>query len=384
MCASHCIQIRTIVSPWNTMSEESYGLSKTHASTEGDAPVLDYLPRKPVYLPRIGLIGAGGITEYHLRAYSKHGLNVVAIANPTLEKAQLRRDEFYPQANVYTDAGTIFADDSIDVVDIATYPNERVALIEQAIDAGKHVLSQKPFVTDLDVGQRLVDKADARGVLLAVNQNGRWAPHYRYISQAIRAGIIGEISTIDFAQQWDHRWTVGTTFEEIHHLLLYDFGVHWFDFAHCFTGIAEAERVYASVRSATYQKARPPFLASSIIDYPNAQVRINFNAHVAYGQRDGVVICGEHGTIRSTGEGLNQHKVVIETEGKRGVPALDGDWFSNGFEGTMLELLNAISENRQPENNARDNLASLALCFAAVRSADCGEPQVPGTIRRLL
>jgi predicted dehydrogenase len=42
--------------------------------------------------------------------------------------------------------------------------------------AKKHVLSQKPFVLDLDTGARLADLADEMGVKFAVNQNGRWAP----------------------------------------------------------------------------------------------------------------------------------------------------------------------------------------------------------------
>ena len=50
-------------------------------------------------------------------------------------------------------------------------------MIETALAAGKHVLSQKPFVLDLDDGTRLADLADESGVVLAVNQNGRWAPH---------------------------------------------------------------------------------------------------------------------------------------------------------------------------------------------------------------
>lgn len=367
------------------MSDEGYGLSKTGQSADAEAPALDYLPPAPPpgYRPRIGLIGAGGITEYHLSAYRKHGLDVVAIANPTLAKAARRRDSFYPDARITTDANDILADDSIEIVDIATHPGPRVRLMEQAIAAGKHVLSQKPFVTDLDVGQRLADLADARGVRLAVNQNGRWAPHYRYVARAIHAGIIGTAGSVDFAQQWDHTWTVGTPFEQIRHLLLYDFGVHWFDFAHCFTGNARAERVFASVRSTPYQKARPPFLAGALIDYPEAQVRIAFNAHVRFGQQDSVTVCGELGTIRSAGEGLNAHKVTIHADGSHASPNLQGDWFSNGFEGTMLELIRAIHENRPPENNARDNLESLALCFAAVRSADTGLPQVPGSVRQL-
>ena len=64
-------------------------------------------------------------------------------------------------------------------------------------------------------------------------------------------------------------------------------------------------------------------------------------------------------------------------------PKLKGSWFPGGFAGPMGELLCAIEENRVPQNNARDNLKSLALCFAAIQASTTGLPQVPGTVRKL-
>jgi hypothetical protein len=64
-------------------------------------------------------------------------------------------------------------------------------------------------------------------------------------------------------------------------------------------------------------------------------------------------------------------------------PRLKGSWFPDGFHGTMAELLSAIAENREPSNSARNNLASLSLCYAAVASAERGEAVKPGSIRRL-
>ena len=64
-------------------------------------------------------------------------------------------------------------------------------------------------------------------------------------------------------------------------------------------------------------------------------------------------------------------------------PKLVGSWFPDGFHGTMAELLASIEEQREPMNSARNNLASLALCFAAVASAERGKPVVPGTVRKL-
>jgi len=55
----------------------------------------------------------------------------------------------------------------------------------------------------------------------------------------------------------------------------------------------------------------------------------------------------------------------------------------DGFRGTMGELLCAIEEDREPRNSARNNLQSLALCFAALASADSGEPVSPWEARKV-
>ena len=170
------------------IDQDRYALVAEKAA-ETTAPDLPYRPRDPSgYRPGIGLIGAGGITVSHLDAYKKAGYRVLAISNPTLSKAAARRDAFFPDARISTDHEAVLACPGVEVVDIATHPAERVALIEAAIDAGKHVLSQKPFVLDLDVGERLCDCAASNGVRLAINQNGRWAPHFAYMREAVKAG----------------------------------------------------------------------------------------------------------------------------------------------------------------------------------------------------
>jgi hypothetical protein len=112
---------------------------------------IDFRPQFPKkYRPGIGLIGCGGITAHHLEAYRDAELNVVALCDIRLDTAKKRRDEFYPNADVYGDYYQLLKREDIEVVDIATHPPERADIIQQALEADKHVLSQKPFVVDLD------------------------------------------------------------------------------------------------------------------------------------------------------------------------------------------------------------------------------------------
>lgn len=348
------------------------------------APDLPYQPRSPShYRPAIGLIACGGITHHHLTAYRAAGYAVVALCDLVLARAKRRRDEFYPEADVYRDYRKLLARDDVEVVDIATHPPERPAIIRDALRAGKHVLSQKPFVLDLDVGSRLADLADRKGVRLAVNQNGRWAPHFSYIRQAIAAGLLGRVSAGHLSVHWDHTWVKGTVFEKIKHLILYDFAIHWFDILHCFMGDRPARRVHASAISTQGQPVRPPMLGQAMIEFDDAQASLAFDADTHFGPQDRTYVTGDCGTIQSVGADNKSQVLTLSTDQGQACPKLKGAWFSDGFRGTMGELLCAIEENREPSNSARDNLKSLELCFAAVASAERGEPVLPGTVRRL-
>ena len=174
------------------MSDEAHSLT-SKAVPEVAPPVIDYLPPMPARRDHpIALIGAGGISSAHLDAYRKAGFNVKVIASRTLAHAVARRDAFFPEAEATDDVAGTIARPDIAVVDITTHPEDRAPLIEAALDAGKHVLSQKPYVLDLAIGERLADLAEARGLMLAVNQQGRWAPHLAFMREAVRQGLVGQ------------------------------------------------------------------------------------------------------------------------------------------------------------------------------------------------
>jgi predicted dehydrogenase len=348
------------------------------------APVLPYRPHDPKrYRPGIGLIGCGGITKWHLTAYKNAEYDVVALCDVDLARAKLRRDEFYPQAVALEDIHQLLARDDIEVVDIATHPPERPPLIEAALRARKHVLSQKPFVLDLDVGERLADLADQMGVKLAVNQNARWAPHFSYIREAVRAGLLGSVDAVHCDVHWDHSWVKGTVFETVRHLILYDFAIHWFDFLTSLMRDSTPRRVFASMARSATQTVAPPLLAQAMVDYESAQATLIFDGFTRFDRMDRTLVVGSAGAIRSDGASSETQRVELTTSDGIARPRLKGTWFPDGFHGTMAELLSAIAADREPTHSARNNLASLSLCFAAVASAERGEPVRPGAVRQL-
>lgn len=358
---------------------DDYALASS-AALEMPAPVLPYAPPRPRKRHPIALVGAGGISFAHLDAYRSYGFDVVAILSRDVAKARDRAREFFPRADVMTDYAALLARPDIEIVDLTPHPEDRYPLMEQALRAGKHVLSQKPFVTDLDAGERLVALARARGVKLAVNQNGRWAPHLAWMRAAVAAGLVGEVMAVHCAVHWDHRWIRGTAFEQVPDVVLFDFAVHWFDFVTSIAGRL-ADRVQAQALHPPFAQMAAPMLGAALMDFGTAQASLVFDAATPYGPQDTTYVAGSAGSLIARGPDLGNQTVELHTAKGVARPELRGGWFNDGFAGTMGALMVAIEQDAEPENGAEGNLLSLANCFAALKAAQSGQAEIPGAVR---
>ncbi len=356
-------------------STDDYALVAKVAA-EIEAPDLPYRPPMPRDRSApIALVGAGGISGAHLDAYARYGLNVVAICSRDLERARARRDAHFPNARVTDNFDSVLRDPDVRVLDLTAHPDVRLVLMRRALNADKHVLSQKPFVENLDYGRELVELAHRRRLKLAVNQNGRWAPHLAYIRETVRAGLIGAVTGVHVEIRWNHGWITGTSFEAVDDLILWDFGVHWFDFLASIIG-DRARFVHATTSRAVGQTARPSLLAQALVTFDGGHASLVFDGASRYGARDSTSVIGANGVVSSQGADLGHQAVELYTEAGVARPQLTGSWFNDGFAGAMGELLCAIEDGREPLNSARGNLLSLNLCQAALRSVGAGAPVV--------
>jgi predicted dehydrogenase len=357
---------------------------KAAKAAKTEAPELPYqspTPTRPV--PPIALIGCGGIARNHLEAYRDKGYPVTVLCDINIEAAERFRDEFFPNAEVTNDPDAVLTRDDIKVVDLATHPDHRLEQIRKALENGKHVLSQKPFVTDIDVGCELVALAQQKNLKLAVNQNGRWAPYFSYLREALKADLLGEIVSCDIHIAWDHSWIEGTRFEQMHHIVLYDFAIHWFDIVRCVFGEREAKQVFSQIEKSRGQKLASPLSAQSMIQFDGGLASLVFHAHTKFSPAESTVVTGTKGTFRSSGPVCGNDEISLTTEAGEARIELEGAWFNDGFAGAMGELLCAVEEDREPANAAAHNLKSLEFCFAAVASAERGQPIKPGKVRSM-
>jgi predicted dehydrogenase len=327
----------------------------------------------PSHRPGVGIIGCGHIVKLaHLPAYAAYGVDVVGVYDSSAEAVDGIQSRFPVVGRVFESVDELLADPRIEVVDIATHPAVRRGLIERAIEAGKHVLSQKPFAVDLAAARELVEMAESRGVRLAVNQNGRWAPPWRIATLLLEQGHVGEVCAVTHLFEHDFEWTVGTAYDEIEHFVLYDFAVHWIDITRCWlhekTAMSVSAREYRTPMQRPGQHA--PWGALVTVDYADGSSAVIRSVGLAT-HRPGnpFWIHGTKGTIRGS---IRKGTDFVELE-RQGVVqrySLEGEWLPDGFAGSLGELCTAIVEGREPYNSARHNLLSLQMTLAACRSAD--------------
>ena len=182
----------------------------------------------------VGVIGAGGIvTGAHLPAYRKAGLPVHAITDIDSEKAQSAAEEFNI-TRVYSSAKELLADPDIEVVDIAVPAAEQPALLLAALEAGKHVLAQKPLSTTVEDALDMAAKAQETGLHVGVNQQLRFDEGIAAAHRMVDLGWIGKVSgfsiTVNLDTPW-HLWDWALSMprlEVLVHSIHYHDVVRWF------------------------------------------------------------------------------------------------------------------------------------------------------------
>lgn len=342
-------------------------------------PRVDHLPSFPDGCrPGIGIVGCGRIVRSdHLPSYRRYGQRVVGVYDPRPEVTQGVREAFGVET-VFATLEELLAHPDVEIVDVATHPAVRPELVRRAFAAGKHVLAQKPLALDVETARDLVAEADALGLRLAVNQNGRWAPAWRAATLLVQAGVVGDVAAVTHLYHHDYRFTLGTVFDDVPHLVLYDYSVHWFDITRCWLDGKQPVAVRArEYRVPTQPPASTqPWGAWAAIDYDDGASAFIRSVGCAATDRPHKLfwIHGAEGTIRGRvlGSGDVPGKEVLEVERGGDVEQvrLDGTWHTRGFAGTLGELVTAIAEGREPYNSARHNLLSLELTLAACRSAE--------------
>lgn len=242
---------------------------------------------------KVGLIGYGyaGRTFHAPLISAVPGLALAAVASS--DAAKVRSD--LPEVIVYARPEELLADINIDLVVVATPNVTHAPLALAALNAGKHVVVDKPFALDLVECRHLIGVSETVGRNLWVFHNRRWDSDYLTIRAAIEAGIIGEVTHFEskierFRPEVRDRWRER---DEAGAGIWYDLGPHLIDQALQLFGLPET--VFASIARQRIGVAIDDW-AHAVLTYGKRRVILQASM-LAAGGWDRFVVHGTGGTL---------------------------------------------------------------------------------------
>ena len=331
----------------------------------------DYRPQPPSGRHyRIGLIGCGGIANgAHLPAYRDFGYEVVACSDIDPVAVEATRARWGIEA-AGTDPGIVLDNPQVEVIDLAVHPHARLKLWPALLEAGKPILSQKPFAMTWEDAVSMATSAQDAGVMLMINQQARWAPAHAAIKRLIQLGACGPLFSVahvrrSYQDQPDKWWRDVVNFNIVDH------GVHFVDLIRHFSR-RTPDAVSTTAAMMQGQNAVSPLSHTLAMHFDSGDLTAidHFNniiqSRAAFSEF--WHIDGAEGSITGTPQWV---EVTQRDEPERRVRfPIEGTWFPEAFGGSMGELMAALDECREPLTSSRDNLNSIRIVAAGVRSSD--------------
>ncbi len=346
---------------------------------------------------RIGIIGTSWWADFaFLPALTQQPrAALVAICGRDRARADLMAQKFkIPQ--VFTDYREMFEKGGLDAVVVATPDDQHYAMVMDALNAGLHVLCDKPIALNVPHAREMVEKAEASGLKHMVFFTGSWMPHARYLKRLVDDGFVGKVYHCNiryvggYARSGQYQWRFDANRANG---ILGDLGSHMIQSARLLVGEISAVSASLStqVGGAAFENPGNDH-ALLIVEFANgARGAIEVSAVGHIGKRDmvlGTEIYGAEGTLEVTMElahgghirGLRQNEADIRDlpvpaeywNGDDSKNAEKSDHFRTAIaHGTRL-FVDAILDDTPLSPNLRDGLRVQQVIAAAIESDKTG------------
>lgn len=337
---------------------------------------------KPENKRKIGICGAGGIVDgAHLPAYTKAGLEVVAIFDTDNAKAQdVAKRHGIP--TVYKTLAELLADPKVEIVDIAVPAAAQPEIFAQVAAAKKHILAQKPFATTVAEGEAMVKQAKDAGIIAAVNQQLRFEEGVAAAHKMVELGWIGTVSNFSINVNLITPWELWPWAKDLERLEVMLHSIHYHDLIRWFLGDAKTVFCAAGRTAGQFPKGETRTISTAL--YSSGVTSLVHANHVNRGGDNYAEyrIDGDKGSIRGTlgllydypsgrVDTLEVNSQIVPTDGWMPYPVTTR-WFPDAFIGTMGSVMDAISTGAPLRASVADNIGTLKMVEALYRSMDSG------------
>lgn len=340
---------------------------------------------------KVGVIGAGSLSEAHLDAY-KNNLNVeLAAVCDLVEERAVEKAKMYAIENVYTDYQEMLKDPELDAISVVTWNNTHKEISVAALEAGKHVLCEKPLCMNYEEALEIKAATKRTDKQFMIGYVRRHASSIAILKEFIDKGSLGEIYYAK-ASNLRRLGNPGGWFSDKSRSgggPLIDIGVHVIDLLWYLMGRPKVKTVTANtynklgnrsnINSLSFYKAADYSPENNVEDLANALIRfdngaslmvdVSFTLHAKQDQSSAIIF-GDKG-----GAEIDPQLVMVREENNiiyNCAPQIDHPSFNfaDGFQNEINHFINCCLTGEQPIGDIDDGLEMMKILTAIYESAE--------------
>lgn len=333
---------------------------------------------------KVGIIGCGMITK--VRHAPEYAENENAVIQGFYDSDYNRAKGFASQygAKAYETVEELLHDDEIDAISVCAPNHLHAKLTIEALNAGKHVLCEKPMALSLEESGEMIRAAEKAGKILMIGHNQRLLPTHIKAKEVLQSGQLGKI--LFFQSNFKHggpeTWSVShsnsTWFfnkQQAHFGVFGDLGAHKIDIIRYLTGM-DVDEIFANAATLDkkYPDGTPIEIEDNVVALFKMKGGLTGTMHVSWcnygGEDNSTIFYGEKGVMKIFGDFPDD--MVLEMKDGSRVKYYVGGISTNANQlrsGIINEFIGAILEGREPLVTGRDGHHTLAAIVAGLESS---------------
>jgi myo-inositol 2-dehydrogenase / D-chiro-inositol 1-dehydrogenase len=335
---------------------------------------------KPV---RFGLIGCGAWGSQHARAIAKTpGAELAAIAEPS-EANRATAQAAHPQAVFYGDYREMLAREKLEAVDIVVPPHLHYEAAKAALEAGCHVLLEKPMCLELAQCEQLSALAKEKSLHLAVGHEFRLSSLWGRMKELVEEGAIGD-PRYCLIELWRNPYRQGTggwryNIKQVGNWILEE-PIHFFDLARWY--FAKAGEPVSVFANASHKNDEHPELQdnfSAVLQFPNGGYAVISQTLAGYEHHQVVKLTGTKGALWASWSGAMDRTFhptfslkYFDGEKAQEIPItkITGEVYE--LEDELANLAAAVRGETLRCATGEDGRWAVAMCLKAQESVQSG------------
>jgi UDP-N-acetyl-2-amino-2-deoxyglucuronate dehydrogenase len=334
----------------------------------------------------VAIIGAGAISAAHIEAYLEFSnqCKIVALCDIYPEKAAKRAEEYNLKVEVYGDFQSLLSREDIHLVSVCTPPYTHAETAIALLNAGKHVIVEKPMASSLAECDAMNAAAEKSGKTLSVVAQNRFTTPMMKLKAVLDTKLMGPIVHAQIDSYWwrGHSyydlWWRGTWEKEGGGCTL-NHAVHHIDIFQWMNGMPS--EITAVMSNTSHDNAEVEDISVAIARYDSGALAQITSSVVHHGQEQQLIFQGKHARIsapwkltasKSKPNGFPEDDKELEAEIQKVYEEQD-DLNYEGHRGQIQDVLTAIEHNKPVLVDGIQGRQTLELITAIYQSASTGQ-----------